>query len=149
MNCIFSLIMIINKSILTTYQFPSFQALALGQMFTTVLLLFSAKYLGIVHFPDLSTEVFHKIWPLPLFHLGNMMFGLGGTKNLSLPMLVVLRRFTILITMVGEYYILANTPSLLVQLSVYLMISGALVAALNDLAFTIEGWVGEMELHFQ
>ena len=78
-----------------------------------------------------------------------MMFGLGGTKNLSLPMLVVLRRFTILITMVGEYYILANTPSLLVQLSVYLMISGALVAALNDLAFTIEGWVGEMELHFQ
>ena len=35
---------------------------------------------------------------------------------------------------------LASTPSLVVQLSVYLMISGALVAALNDLAFTTEGW---------
>ena len=94
--------MIINKSILTTYQFPSFQALALGQMVSTVLLLLSAKYLGIIHIPDLSTETAHKIWPLPLFHLGNMMFGLGGTKNLSLPMLVVLRRFTILITMIGS-----------------------------------------------
>ena len=36
---------------------------------------------------------------------------------------------------------LASTPSLGVQLSVYLMISGALVAALNDLAFTTEGYV--------
>ena len=102
MDCISSLIMIINKSILTTHQFPSFQALALGQMVSTVLLLFSAKYLGIIHIPDLSTETAHKIWPLPLFHLGDMMFGLGGTKNLSLPMLVVLRRFTILITMIGS-----------------------------------------------
>ena len=36
---------------------------------------------------------------------------------------------------------LASTPSLVVQFSVYLMISGALVAALNDLAFTTEGYV--------
>ena len=49
-DCISSLIMIINKSILTTHQFPSFQALALGQMVSTVLLLFSAKYLGMIHF---------------------------------------------------------------------------------------------------
>ena len=96
------LIMIINKSILTTYLFPSFQALALGQLLTTILVLSSGKYLGLVQFPDLSIETFHKIWPLPLFHLGNMMFGLGGTKSLSLPMLTVLRRFTILFTMVGE-----------------------------------------------
>ena len=40
---------------------------------------------------------------------------------------------------------LASTPSLGVQLSVYLMISGALVAALNDLAFNIEGWEGDRQ----
>ena len=103
MDCISSLIMIINKSILTTYQFPSFQALALGQMVTTVLVLFSLKCLGVVQFPELSTDTFHKIWPLPVFHLGNMVCGLGGTKSLSLPMLVVLRRFAILITMIGRH----------------------------------------------
>ena len=41
--------------------------------------------------------------------------------------------------------VLSNTPSLLVQLSVYLMISGALVAALNDLAFNAAGWVRKQE----
>ena len=68
---------------------------------------------------------------------GNMLFGLGGTKELSLPMLTVLRRFSILMTMLGEYYLLNWKPKLSVQLSVYLMIFGALVAAFNDLAFNL------------
>ena len=37
-------------------------------------------------------------------YLGNMVFGLGGTQNLSLPMLTVLRRFSILMTMIGKFF---------------------------------------------
>jgi hypothetical protein len=37
----------------------------------------------------------------------------------------------------GEFYILKVRPSLTVQLSVYLMIFGTLVAASNDLAFNL------------
>ncbi len=68
---------------------------------------------------------------------GNMLFGLGGTQELSLPMLTVLRRFSILMTMIGEFYLLKIVADLPTQLSVYLMIFGAILAAVNDLAFNL------------
>ena len=70
-----------------------------------------------------------------------MIFGLGGTQALSLPMLTVLRRGSILFTMMAEYFLLSVRPTMSVQLSVYLMIFGALVAASNDLSFQLTGYV--------
>jgi len=134
------MIMVVNKRVLTVYSFPSFQVLGIGQMLATILILSVGKSLKIISFPDLSTETFRKIWPLPLMYLGNMVFGLGGTQNLSLPMMTVLRRFSILMTMIGEYYVLKVRPSTSIQLSVYLMIFGSLVAASNDLAFNLKGY---------
>ena len=57
-------------------------------------------------------------------------------KELSLPMMTVLRRFSILMTMIGEFYLLKVNPDIKIQLSVYLMIFGAIIAACNDLAFS-------------
>merc|ERR1712142_775454 len=125
------MIMVVNKRVLTVYSFPSFQVLGIGQMLATIFILSVGKTLKIISFPDLSTETFRKIWPLPLMYLGNMVFGLGGTQNLSLPMMTVLRRFSILMTMIGEFYILKVRPSTSIQMSVYLMIFGSLVAAGN------------------
>jgi len=135
------MIMVVNKSVLTKYQFPSFQVLGIGQMVATVIILYVSKKLSIVSYPDLSSDTFRKIWPLPLMYLGNMVFGLGGTQNLSLPMMTVLRRFSILMTMIGEFYLLKVRPSTSIQMSVYLMILGSIVAASNDLAFNLRGYV--------
>ncbi|PVD23174.1 hypothetical protein C0Q70_16437 [Pomacea canaliculata] len=105
------IIMITNKLVLTSQGFPSYLTLGLGQ-----------------------------IWPLPLFYFGSMVFGLGGTKSLSLPMLIVLRRFTNLFIMIAEYFILGVVATPFVQFSVFLMIAGAVVAASNDMSFDFAGY---------
>merc|ERR1712223_2347605 len=134
------MITVVNKHVLTVHKFPSLQILGLGQMTATILVLLFCKWFRIINFPGLTKETVRKIWPLPLLYIGNMLFGLGGTKELSLPMMTVLRRFSILMTMIGEFYLLKVNPDIKVQLSVYLMIFGAIVAACNDLAFSPVGY---------
>jgi solute carrier family 35 protein len=74
------LITVVNKTVLTTYHFPSYQVLGIGQMVATVIILYVCKRLGLLSFPHLDSSVFRKIWPLPLIYVGNLVFGLGGTK---------------------------------------------------------------------
>lgn len=135
------MITVINKTTLTSFEFPSFQVLGLGQMMATIIVLYVAKKLNIVTFPDFELSTFSKIWPLPIIYIGNMLFGLGGTKELSLPMFTQLRRFSILMTMIAELYVLGIKPSFSVQFSVYTMILGAIIAASNDIAFNLQGYI--------
>ncbi|CAG0886828.1 unnamed protein product [Darwinula stevensoni] len=102
------LIVVINKWVLTSLKFPSYQFLGMGQMIAIVVVLQLSKTGGILTFPDFSTDIPQKIFPLPLLYLGNLLSGLGGTKRISLPMLPVLRRFSMLMTMFGEWLVLRN-----------------------------------------
>lgn len=56
-------------------------------------------------------------------------------------MFAALRRFSILMTMFLEFYILKVRPSTAVQMSVYGMVGGALIAASDDLSFNLEGYL--------
>ncbi|XP_054084835.1 UDP-sugar transporter UST74c-like [Zeugodacus cucurbitae] len=135
------MITVVNKTVLTSYHFPSFMFLSLGQLMASILVLRLGRKLKLVTFPPLKRNTFMKIFPLPAIYLGNMMFGLGGTKELSLPMFAALRRFSILMTMLLELKILGVRPSFAVQVSVYAMIAGALLAASDDLSFNMRGYI--------
>lgn len=76
------LITVVNKRVLTTYKFPSFLFLSLGQLVACIVVLFTAKKAHVVSFPSYSNDLVRKIFPLPLIYLGNMIFGLGGTQAL-------------------------------------------------------------------
>lgn len=134
------MITVVNKTVLTTYAFPSYQVLGLGQMLATIVVLWIGRHAHLVNFPPLDRGVARRIWPLPLIYLGNMATGLGGTKELNLPMFTALRRFSILMTMILEKIILGVKASFPVQASVFSMVGGALLAAADDVTFSWSGY---------
>lgn len=134
------LIVTVNKDLFATYQFPSFQVVGLGQIFTTIIVITFARLINVVHFQKPSLEQAKNVFPLPVFYLLNLMFGLGSTQRLSLPMFTVLRRFTLIFVSVGQVIILNVKERLPVQAALLLMILGAVVAALNDLSYDAYGY---------
>ncbi len=130
-----------NKIVLSTYSFPSVQTLAFLQFTSTTVALKIASMLGYVNLLPISWNGIKAILPLSTCYLLNILTGLSATQNLSLPMMVLLRRASILMTMLLEKFMLNSQPSKTVQLSVGLMLAGALVAALGDLSFNMIGYI--------
>ncbi|XP_068093586.1 nucleotide sugar transporter SLC35D2-like [Hyperolius riggenbachi] len=135
------LIVLVNKTVLTTYRFPSSTFLGLGQMGFTILILYAGKTKRFLTFPDFDRSILRKLFPLPLLYIGNHLTGLSSTQKLSLPMFTVLRKFSILFTLILEMIILRKRYPVSVGLSVAAMVVGAFIAASFDLSFNLEGYV--------
>lgn len=133
------LITVINKIVLTSYKFPSSNILGVGQMIAIIVILKTANQFQLVVLRNVSFKN-KKMWTLAGIYLGNLMSGLGGTKHLSLPMFIALRRFSIAMTAIGEFYLLRVRQTLAIILTIVTMIGGSLIAATSDLTFNALGY---------
>jgi len=124
-----------NKVVLTTYNFPSPIALAGSQFLVTCVLLLSLKVFGRISLASPTKKTFVAAFPLTALYLADVIMGLSATGALSLPMFTCLRRASIPATMILERFVGQNKPSKAVVLSVWGMVLGALVAAMDDLGF--------------
>jgi solute carrier family 35 protein len=134
------LVIFTNKWLMTTFNFPYFKFVAAVQFITTSIILLILAVCKKVDIPWLTPQIFREIMPVSLMFLGNVLCGLGSTKSLNIPMFTALRRFSILMTMLGEWWFLNQVPATSVVVSVGLMVGGAGVAALYDLAYDATGY---------
>jgi solute carrier family 35 len=123
------------KVVLTVYNFNFPITLCLAQM------LFAAPICAHISGSTFDVKLFKSLLPLGLVNGANIVAGLFGTGDLTVPMFIVLRRFTMVITIVIERLFFSSTHNWQVLSSVGVMISGALIAAAADLAFNLRGYV--------
>jgi uncharacterized membrane protein YgcG len=74
-----------------------------------------------------------QLWPLTLVSVVNTFVAISSLEGLNLPMYNALKRLTSLVTLVMEAVVLNQYSSSLVQISVFFIAAGALIAAANDL----------------
>lgn len=145
-SCSF-LITVINKIVLTSYSFPSSNILGIGQMVAIIVILKACSLFGVVTIRRVSMRN-KKVPILAVIYICNLMSSLAGTKHLPLPMLIALRRFSIAMTALGEFYLLHVRQTSAVIMTISAMIGGSFIAAASDLTFNALGYTLVMISNF-
>ncbi|CAD7697956.1 unnamed protein product [Ostreobium quekettii] len=128
-------VMFVNKALFTSLGFQYPIAVAFLQMS------FMAPICYLVAKPNLSWKIAAGIGPLAIVNVLNVVAGLIGTGGLNVPMFIVLRRFTLLLTLGFERWLYKKKHTTTTQVTVAIMMSGALIAATTDLHMNIKGYL--------
>lgn len=133
---------LLNKITLTTYAFPSANLLGLAHCVVPVMGLTIGKHVFGYHdlYPNITWARIWSTMPLPLFRVMSLGLSLVGAKALSIPMYIVLRGLAVPMSLFCEVYILDMPASRDVILSLIVLMTGIVIAAMSDLAFDAIGY---------
>ncbi|KAI0981093.1 hypothetical protein GJ496_010464 [Pomphorhynchus laevis] len=132
-----------NKIVLTELKFPSAILLAFFQTLFTFI--FSGVYYSANYrrFPlqkkKSKLNQNYVIILLPILNLLNVIYGLKSIGEMSLPMFIALRRFSILFTLILERIIISKAIKKNVIIAVVTMITGAIIATSSDIRISMIG----------
>eukprot|EP00873_Tetraselmis_striata_P022039 jgi/Tetstr1/442303/TSEL_030444.t1 len=124
-----------NKALFTNWGFQFPLLIALLQMSIIAPVCYAISR------PKLSFNHVLKLLPLAMVNVCNVVLGLLGTAGLTVPMFIALRRFTLVTTIICEYVLYRKVHDWQTLLAVGIMVTGGLIAALNDLNFKLLGYL--------
>lgn len=150
------LLVMFNKAVLSSYNFPSANVITLFQIITSTAILYTLRSWNIISFktlegrntiPDTSSKLFISLdtflrtSPLSVAYLLYMIVGMASIRGVNVPMYTTLRRTTVFFTMIMEYFLSGQKHSSSIVGSVGLIMLGAFVAGARDLSFDFYSYV--------
>ncbi|KAL9249421.1 UDP-galactose/UDP-glucose transporter 7-like protein [Drosera capensis] len=128
----------INKAIIMQYAY-SMTLLTVQQLATTALI-HIGRVVGYTKARPVNMETAKKLIWVSLFYNANVAFALASLKGVNIPMYIAIKRLTPLAVLVAGHFSGKKRPSRQVSLSVLLIATGVLIAALGDFSFDLFGY---------
>eukprot|EP00241_Pyramimonas_parkeae_P004814 CAMPEP_0114241372 /NCGR_PEP_ID=MMETSP0058-20121206/9597_1 /TAXON_ID=36894 /ORGANISM="Pyramimonas parkeae, CCMP726" /LENGTH=363 /DNA_ID=CAMNT_0001353893 /DNA_START=528 /DNA_END=1619 /DNA_ORIENTATION=- len=132
---------ITQKTVFHSYNFAFPNTVTLLQIFTSLALLHGLRYSRAIDFVDFSVDTARKVFPLAFMWWMYVVTGVCALRHLTVPMFSVLRRVTTLLVVVGEFVMFSKLPTPASGGSLLLMCTGAIVAGMTDMTFSLPGYI--------
>ncbi|XP_052197440.1 GDP-mannose transporter GONST1 isoform X2 [Diospyros lotus] len=143
--CISSCGMIlINKYVLSSYNFNAGISLMLYQNFVSVVVVSMLCLFGVITTEPLTWRLI-KVWfPVNVIFVGMLITSMFSLKYINVAMVTVLKNVTNVITAVGEMYLFNKHHDNRVWAALFLMIISAISGGITDLSFNAVGYTWQI-----
>ncbi|KAK8465479.1 hypothetical protein PHAVU_009G092500 [Phaseolus vulgaris] len=147
------LLVLFNKAVLSTYDFPSASVVTLLQMVCSCCFLYVLRRWRMVSLiagesvimadnskKFVSLRTLKHTLPLSGAYLLYMLVTMESVRGVNVPMYTTLRRTTVVFTMLAEYMLMGHRYTSSVNFSVGLIVFGAFIAGARDFSFDAYGY---------
>lgn len=140
-----SMVMILtNKWLASSFDVQAYVSLLVMQNVIATALMIGCKALGVVQYPYFDRRIAAAWFPVTSFFVLMLLTSFVAMRYLSVPMITVFKQLANLLTVAGEWYFFGKPLTLGVIAAFVVMIVGAVLAAYNDLTFSMHGYVWQI-----
>lgn len=130
-----------NKAIFSVYQFHFPCFVTLLQITVCLAILTIANAFRFIQLTPPSFALIKHVYPLTVCWWTYVVSGIAALRYLNIPMFSTLRKSTALIVLILEALLLSKHSKPSIWLSIFVMVTGGIIAGATDLSFSKEGYV--------
>eukprot|EP00899_Mesostigma_viride_P007112 jgi/Mesvir1/16401/Mv18139-RA.1 len=134
-------ITLFNKAVFAVFHFPYPALFTCTQILISIAFMLLLRAVGAIQFANLERHMAWKLMPLSTCWWLYVVSGLTGLRYLNVPMFSILRRATTIVVMVGEILFFKKYPSWQAVGAISVMVTGAVMASVSDVTFSLPGYL--------